>query len=94
MATSLAALGKRGTLVLVGYSFDALEFSPLGLVVPEARILTSVGNTYVELLEALDLASRGRLRAVVDRVVAPDEVNAVLDDLRAGRVEGRAVLAP
>lgn len=94
MATSLALLGKRGALVLVGYGFDPLELSPLALVVPEARVLTSVGNTYPELLEALDLAARGRLRPVVDRVVALDEVNTVLDDLRAGRVEGRAVLVP
>jgi propanol-preferring alcohol dehydrogenase len=92
-AAALAALGKRGTLVYVGYSFDRVEIDPLAMVVPEQRIVTSVGNRRAELVAALDLAARGRLVATVTEH-SLDDAPRVLEDLRAGRVVGRAVLVP
>ncbi|WP_211354948.1 alcohol dehydrogenase catalytic domain-containing protein [Blastococcus colisei] len=92
-AAALASLGKRGTLVYVGYSFDTVEISPLSLVVPEQRIVTSVGNRRSELVEALDLGARGLLRTTVDEHFL-DDAPRVLDELRAGRIVGRAVLRP
>ena len=92
-AAALAALGKRGTLVYVGYSFDRVEIDPLAMVVPEQRIVTSVGNRRAELVAALDLAARGRLVTTVTQHPLDDAAR-VLDDLRAGRVVGRAVLVP
>lgn len=92
-AAALASLGKRGTLVYVGYSFDTVEISPLSLVVPEQRIVTSVGNRRSELVQALDLAAHGRLRTTVTEHPLTDAA-AVLEELRAGRVVGRAVLLP
>ncbi|MDQ3466432.1 MAG: alcohol dehydrogenase catalytic domain-containing protein [Actinomycetota bacterium] len=90
---ALAWLGKGGAVVYIGYSFDTVEIDPLSLVVPEQRILTSVGNRRAELVEALDLAAAGKLRTVVS--TAPlAEAPRVLDDLRHGRVRGRAVLTP
>jgi propanol-preferring alcohol dehydrogenase len=92
-AAALASLGKRGTLVYVGYSVDRVEIDPLSLVVPEQRIVTSVGNRRSELVDALDLAARGRLVTRVTQHPLSD-AGQVLDDLRAGRVLGRAVLLP
>jgi D-arabinose 1-dehydrogenase-like Zn-dependent alcohol dehydrogenase len=92
-AAALSSLGKRGTLVYVGYSFDTVEISPLALVVPEQRIVTSVGNRRSELVQALALATRGRLHATVTEHPLADAPR-VLEDLRAGRVMGRAVLVP
>jgi propanol-preferring alcohol dehydrogenase len=92
-AAALASLGKRGTLVYVGYSFDRVEINPLSLVVPEQRIVTSVGNRRSELEDALDLAARGRLHTTVTTHPLEDATR-VLQDLRAGRVLGRAVLVP
>lgn len=94
MPESVAALAKRGRLVFVGYSFDALEISPLSLVVPELSIRTSVGNTYAELADVLALAADGRLRPVIHELAALEDADRVLDDLAAGRVIGRSVLAP
>lgn len=92
-AASLAALGKRGAVVYIGYSFDDVRVTPLTLVVPEQRILTSVGNRRSELVEALDLAVSGRLRTQVATRPLEEAADA-LEDLRAGRVVGRAVLVP
>lgn len=90
---ALRSLGKGGAVVYIGYSFDNVEIDPLALVVPEQRILTSVGNRRSELVEALELAAAGKLRTVVS--TAPlEEAPRVLDDLRHGRVTGRAVLIP
>jgi 2-desacetyl-2-hydroxyethyl bacteriochlorophyllide A dehydrogenase len=92
-AAALASLGKRGTLVYVGYGFDRVEIDPLSLVVPELRIVTSVGNRRSELVDALDLAVRGRLHTTVTTYPLED-ADGVLQELRAGRVIGRAVLVP
>ncbi len=94
MREALGSLAKAGALVFVGYSFDRIELNPLELVVPETRILTSVGNTYLELVEVLDLAARKLIQPVVHEVAPLEEANRVLEDLRAGRVVGRAVLRP
>ena len=92
-AVALACLGKKGALVYIGYSFDQVPLSPLSLVVPEQRILTSVGNRRAELVEALALAASGQLRTAVTTAPLADAAR-VLEDLRAGRVVGRAVLVP
>lgn len=92
-AAALACLGKKGAVVYVGYSFDQVPLTPLALVVPEQRILTSVGNRRSELVEVLAMAARGELRTQV--TTAPlERAGEVLDDLRAGRVVGRVVLVP
>jgi len=92
LATSV--LGRRGRLVLVGYSSDTLTVSPLALVVAEQRILASVGNTYAELVAAVALAAGGQLTPPVAATLPLTEVNAALDQLRAGTVTGRLVLQP
>lgn len=92
-AAALACLGRTGALVYVGYSFDRVSFDPLSLVVGEQRILSSVGNRRAELVEVLELAAAGRLHTDVTTAPLQDAVR-VLDDLRAGRVVGRAALVP
>ena len=93
-ADSLASLGKGGAVVYVGYGPERIALDPLALVVPEHRVLTSVGNRYAELATAVDLAARGLLRTSVHEVAPLDQLDRVLADLRAGRVVGRAVLEP
>jgi D-arabinose 1-dehydrogenase-like Zn-dependent alcohol dehydrogenase len=94
MPKAVASLRKRGRLVFIGYSQDLLTVSPIQLVILEAQVLGSVGNTLDELTRAVDLAAAGRIRASIDRVVPLEDVNRVLDDLRQGKVVGRAVVRP
>ncbi|MCZ2826586.1 MULTISPECIES: alcohol dehydrogenase catalytic domain-containing protein [unclassified Modestobacter] len=89
-----AVLGRRGRLVLVGYSADALTVSPLGMVVAEQRVIASVGNTLAELEQAVSLAAAGQLVPPVAGRMPLTEVNEALDRLRAGDVAGRLVLTP
>lgn len=91
---AVEVLGRRGRLVLIGYSADTLTVSPLSLVVAEQRIVASVGNTYAELSAAVHLGATGQLLPPVAATLPLTEVNAALDQLRAGGVPGRLVLQP
>jgi propanol-preferring alcohol dehydrogenase len=92
MDQSLRSLRKRGRLVFIGYSEDHLIANPLLLVIGEQQILASVGSTPQELHDAVDLASRGRLRQVIDRQVPLTQINDTLQALQRGEVAGRAVI--
>jgi propanol-preferring alcohol dehydrogenase len=94
MAASTAMLARRGRLVFVGYSEDSFTVHPIQLVILEAQVLGSVGNTLAELEEAVRLVAEGKVRTVVDRVLPLESYAAGLDALREGRVVGRVVLAP
>jgi len=94
MGWSLAALAKRGRLVFVGYSEDALQVHPIQLVVGEQVVTASVGCTLAELRQAVDLVSEGRVRTVVDRTLPLERFQEGVDALASGALVGRAVLVP
>ncbi len=94
MGTSLAALAKRGRLVFIGYSEDALQVHPIQLVVGELVVTAAVGCTLAELRSAVDLVGSGRVRTVVDRTLPLERFQEGLDALRNGALVGRAVLMP
>jgi propanol-preferring alcohol dehydrogenase len=87
-------LARRGRLVFVGYSEDTFTVHPIQLVILEAQVLGSVGNTLAELEEAVRLVAEGKVRTVVDRVLPLKSYSAALEALREGRVVGRMVLDP
>jgi propanol-preferring alcohol dehydrogenase len=94
MAASTAMLARRGRIVFVGYSEDAFTVHPIQLVILEAQVLGSVGNTLAELEEAVRLVAEGKVRTVVDRVLPLEGFSSGLGALREGSVVGRVVLAP
>jgi propanol-preferring alcohol dehydrogenase len=94
MPKAVASLRKRGRLVFLGNSRDLLTLRPIQLAILEAQFLGSRGATLDELNKAVELAAAGRIRAAIDRVVPLEDVNHVLDDLRQGKVVGRAVVRP
>jgi alcohol dehydrogenase, propanol-preferring len=94
MGESVKMLAKRGRLVFVGYSEDAFQVHPIQLVVNEQVVTASVGNTLAELRTAVDLVATGRVRTVVDRTLPLERFQEAFDALSAGKLVGRAVLAP
>jgi propanol-preferring alcohol dehydrogenase len=94
MAAGSRALAKRGRLVFVGYSEDTFEIHPIQLVIGEQVVTASVGNTLAELQAAVELVAAGRVKTVVDRVLPLERFQEGIDALAAGRLVGRAVLAP
>ncbi|MCB1744920.1 MAG: zinc-binding dehydrogenase, partial [Gammaproteobacteria bacterium] len=94
MDASLKCLRKRGRLVFIGYSEDQFIANPLLLVIDEIQILASVGSTQQDLVDAVDLASAGKLTQVIDRTGPLSDLNQTLGAMREGRVAGRAVVLP
>jgi len=94
MAASTAALAKRGRLVFVGYSEDSYTVHPIQLVITEASVTGSVGNTLGELVRAVDLVAAGKMVTVVDRTLPLGEFQKGIDALAKGQLVGRAVLRP
>ncbi len=94
MEHSVASLAKRGQLVFIGYSQDALAVHPIQLVIKEASVMGSVGNTLDELHEAVRLVSEGKVRTIVDRTLPLERFQEGIDALSAGVLVGRAVLTP
>ncbi len=94
MAACTQAMAKRGRLVFIGYSEDSYTVHPIQLVISEASVTGSVGNTLGELERAVDLVARGRVKTVVDRVLPLAEFQKGVDALARGELIGRAVLRP
>jgi propanol-preferring alcohol dehydrogenase len=89
---ALKAIRRGGTVVCAGIHMSDIPSFPYELLWGE-RTLRSVANlTRRDGVEFLELASRVRVRTEV-RAYAFDQANQALDDLRAGRFSGAAVLS-
>src|SRR5512135_2743312 len=86
MAASTAALAKRGRLVFIGYSEDSYTVHPIQLVITEASVTGSVGNTLGELVRAVDLVARGKIVTVVDRTLPLGEFQQGIAALQNGQL--------
>ena len=94
MAACTQAIAKRGRMVFIGYSEDSYTVHPIQLVITEASVMGSVGNTLDELVRAVDLVARGKVKTVVDRVLPLAEFQKGVDALARGELIGRVVLKP
>ena len=94
MPRGLAMLRRRGRLVFVGYGSARLRLNPLELVLRETQLLSSLGNTRAELQEVVRLAASGVVRVPIAERFALEDVDLALDALRAGGLNGRAVVVP
>ena len=94
MPLAVSLLGRRGRLVLVGYTGDPMTVTPLDMIVPEQTITTAVGHNHADLELAVELAGRGLMETVVTGVRPLSEVNEAIAQLQSGRTGGRIVLTP
>lgn len=94
MQESTKALAKRGRLVFIGYSKEHYTVHPLQLVITEASVMGSVGNTLAELKQAVELVSRGMVTTVIDRTLPLEEFQTGIDALTRSEPVGRVVLLP
>ncbi len=82
-----------GTLLVVGLPAENISFAPILMAAGEIHIRASAVGTRQDVRGVLEMAAAGRLRCQSSpRPLG--EVNAVLEDLRHGRIPGRVVLTP
>ena len=94
MDNSVRSLAKRGRIVFIGYSRDSFSVHPIQLVITEAKVIGSVGNTLDELYEAVSLVESGKIQIVIDRTVTMDRFDEGLKALSDGKAVGKIVLLP
>ncbi|QBR93885.1 NAD(P)-dependent alcohol dehydrogenase [Nocardioides euryhalodurans] len=90
LATSAAVARQLADITVVGIGGGSLPFSFFG-VPYEASVQTTYWGNRSELVEVLDLASRGLLHAETTRFSLDDAAHAY-ELLRRGEVDGRAVV--
>ncbi|KAJ7139985.1 hypothetical protein C8R43DRAFT_1202064 [Mycena crocata] len=81
------------TLVMVGISFENLVFNTIDLVTSGVQIRSSSYGPRSALVAALDLFAKGTVRAHVHSEPL-ENVNKVIDELRAYEILGRKVVVP
>ena len=92
--TGLAVLRKRGTLILVGLFGGSLELSLVTIPLKAITIQGAYTGNYNDLIELLDLAKKGTIKPIVTKRYSLDQVNDALNDLKARKIIGRAVINP
>jgi propanol-preferring alcohol dehydrogenase len=91
---SFNMLRKRGTLVMVGLFGGSMELN-LPLIPLRAFTLTGAyTGKYADLVELVELAKKGKVQSIVSRRFTLDEANTALEELKARKIVGRAVINP
>jgi alcohol dehydrogenase, propanol-preferring len=91
---AIKMLRKRGKLIMVGLYGGSFE---LGLAAVPLRAFTLTGaytGKFADLAELIALAKSGKIKPVVSNKVGLDDVNNTLEELKEGKIAGRAVLTP
>jgi len=94
MENSLSSLGKMGRYVIMGYTKDKLEVSPLNLVVGEIKVLGSVSYTNQDLENVVKLAHEKKINPVISRIFRLEDVPEALKLMKEGKIIGRTVAKP
>ena len=90
-AQALGMLHKRGTMSMVGLPPGDFALPIFDMVLNAKTVRGSIVGTRQDLQEALDFAAEGRVRTVCS-TARLDDINAVLQRLRDGAIDGRVVL--
>ena len=90
----LAVLRKRGNLVLVGLFGGSIEMSLVTIPLKSIIIQGAYTGNYNDMVELLDLARKGIINPMISKRYSLDEANVALEDLKARKILGRAVINP
>jgi alcohol dehydrogenase, propanol-preferring len=88
--TAFPCLRPTGRLLVVGLPPE-ISFAPIMMAAGEVRIQASAVGTRQDLTEVLAMAAAGKLHCQVATRPLSD-ANAVLDEMRSGKIAGRVVL--
>jgi NAD+-dependent secondary alcohol dehydrogenase Adh1 len=87
-----AMLRPGGTYFVVGYG-GSVDVPALTYIFNEVSTVGTLVGSYTDLSELMELAARDKVRLSM-REYRLDDINQSIDDLYAGRFQGRAVLVP
>jgi propanol-preferring alcohol dehydrogenase len=93
LALARAVARAEGHLTVLGLAGGTLEWAAMGVLPWECELTSTYWGSAIELIEVLELARAGRIRARIQRFTL-DEAPDAYAALREGRLEGRAVVCP
>jgi NAD+-dependent secondary alcohol dehydrogenase Adh1 len=85
-------LAQGGTYYVVGYG-ESVNIPNWDFVIREINVVGTLVGSYTELSELMALAAQGKV-TLHTRTYGLHEINQAIEDLYAGRIEGRGVLVP
>ena len=91
---ALSILRKRGNLVLVGLFGGSIELSLVTIPLKSIIIQGAYTGNYTDMVELLDLARKGTINPIISKRYRLDDANTALEDLKARKIVGRAVINP
>lgn len=91
MGNAVNSLAKLGRYVIIGYTKDLFEVSPLTLVVGELKVMGSVSYTQKNLEDVVRLAHEKKISPLVSQTVSLEEVPKALEQLKERKILGRIV---
>jgi alcohol dehydrogenase, propanol-preferring len=89
--TAFPCVRPTGKLLVVGLPPE-ISFPPIMMAAGEIRVQASAVGTRQDLEEVLAMAAAGKLHCQVS-TRRLDEVNTIMDEMKAGKIAGRMVLA-
>lgn len=90
----LSVLRKRGRLVLVGLFGGSVDLPLVTVPLKSITIEGAYTGSYGDMVELLALARAGTIRPVITKRYPLDGANSALEDLKARKIIGRAVINP
>lgn len=84
-------LKAGGVLVAVALPIDTMDLSIPRVVLDGIQVIGSLVGTRNDLAEAFQFAADGQVKPIV-QTRRLDEVNDIIDEMRAGQIEGRMVV--
>jgi len=87
-----AMLAQGGTYYVVGYG-GRVDLAAIDVIFSEVNVVGNLVGNYTELSELMKLAAQGRVE-LTTKAYGLDRINDAIDDLNAGRIQGRGVLIP
>ncbi|EPQ56714.1 GroES-like protein [Gloeophyllum trabeum ATCC 11539] len=86
-------LGKHGKIVVVGVSEETMTFTSIELILADVYVLPTLYGSKDDVKSSLKLLADGAVRPVV-QVEPLENVNKIINELRANQVTGRKVIMP
>jgi NAD+-dependent secondary alcohol dehydrogenase Adh1 len=87
-----AMLARGGLHFVVGYG-GTMEMPTIDFIMQEKSVIGNQVGTYIDLVELMELAASGQV-SLHNKVYPLEAIEDAVEDLRAGRLQGRGVLVP
>lgn len=90
---AVSNLNKNGAIVIVGLFGKKITMPLFQTVIQEYQIYGSLWGNYNELREVVELTKKGKIKHHLHKF-SLSEINNAIELLRAGNIDGRAVIVP